>query len=165
MFAGVEEARLTWWNASWDYRIDNPIPNGTRPYQLSLILSNATGSNNATHVFFNGHSNINFTDIRFTLDNTTPLSYWIEKETGKVWINVTANGTVNLYYGNPSATDSSDGKKTFEFFDDFEPESWQKLQKLPAPYADQAGAVLDGKIYTIAGYDLIYFSYRFGLGL
>ena len=156
-FAGVEEERLTWWNASWDYRIDNPISNGTRPYQLSLILSNATGSNNnATHVFLNGHSNINFTDVRFTLDNTTPLSYWIEKDTGKVWVNVTANGTVNLYYGNPSATETSDGKKTFEFFDDFEPESWQKLQKLPKPHADQAGAVLNGKIYTIGGYDTAY---------
>jgi len=34
-------------------------------------------------------------------------------------VNVTANGTVNLYYGNPSAVDSRDGNSTFEFFDDF----------------------------------------------
>jgi len=38
---------------------------------------------------------------------------------------------------------------TFEFFDNFDPESWQKTQKLPAPHADQAGAVLNGKVYTI----------------
>jgi len=84
-------------------------------------------------MFLNGSSNPDFTDIRFTLDNVTALSYWIEKDTGKVWVNVTANGIVNLYYGNSAATDASDGKKTFEFFDDFEPESWQKIQKLPEP--------------------------------
>jgi hypothetical protein len=115
-FAEVDEDRLTWWNASWDYRIDNPISNGTRPYQISLNLSNSTGTNNATHVFFNGHSNINFTDIRFTLDNATALPYWIDEEAAKVWVNVTANGTVNLYYGNPSAADFSNGMDTFEFF-------------------------------------------------
>ena len=153
-FAGVDEDRLTWWNASWDYRIDNPIPNGARPYQISLNLSNSIGTSNATHVFLNGHSNINFTDIRFTLDNATALPYWIDKEAGKVWVNVTANGVVNLYYGNPSATDSSNGMKTFEFFDNFEPESWQKTQKLPVPHADQAGAVQNGKVYTIGGYDV-----------
>jgi len=153
-FDGIDDVLMTWWNTTWDYRIDNTISDGVRPYQFSLNLMNTIGlNNNRTHVFLNGHSNINFTDIRFTLNNTNALSYWIEKETGRIWVNVTANGTVNLYYGNPSAIDSSDGDKTFEFFDDFEPRSWQKLQKLPEPRADQAGAVLDGKIYTIGGYD------------
>ncbi len=120
MFAGVEEERLTWWNGSWNYNVDNTVSDSIRPYQFSLNISNSTGTNNATDVFLNGHANINFTDIRFTLDNTTALSYWIENSTtGKVWVNVSANGTVNMYYGNPSATDSSDGKNTFEFFDDF----------------------------------------------
>jgi len=35
-FAGIDENRLTTWNASWNYRIDNPISNGVRPYQLHL---------------------------------------------------------------------------------------------------------------------------------
>src|SRR3990172_4690690 len=120
MFAGIEDDNLTWWNGSWDYRVDNPISNGFRPYQFSLNLSNLTGTNNATHIFLNGHSNINFSDIRFTLNNATPSSYWIEDNiSGTVWVNVPLNGTINLYYGNPSAIDSSDGKNTFEFFDDF----------------------------------------------
>ncbi len=121
MFAGVEEENLTWWNGSWAYNINNQIPNGTRPYQLSLTLSNSSGVNNATHVFLNGHANKNFTDIRFTLNNETILPYWIENNTtGTVWINIIDNGTLNLYYGNPDATSSlSDGKATFEFFDDF----------------------------------------------
>ncbi|MCX9009509.1 MAG: DUF2341 domain-containing protein, partial [Candidatus Methanoperedens sp.] len=120
MFAGIEDDRFTWWNGSWNYYTGNPIPNSARPYQLSLIVNNSEGTNNATHVFLNDHANINFTDIRFTLDNATPLPYWIEdNSTGRVWVNITANGTVNLYYGNPSAIDSRDGERTFEFFDDF----------------------------------------------
>jgi len=120
MFAGIEEDRFTWWNGSWNYYTDNPIPNSARPYQLPLNISNSTGTNNATHVFLNGHASNNFTDIRFTLDNTTLLPYWIEdNSTGRAWVNVTANGTVNLYYSNPSAVDSRDGNSTFEFFDDF----------------------------------------------
>ena len=155
MFSGIEEERMTWWNGSWNYRIDNPIPDGARPYQISINISNSIGSNNATYVFLNGQSNTNFTDIRFTLDNITDLSYWRENnETGKVWVNVIANGTVNLLYSNPSAIDSSDGKNTFEFFDDFVPESWEKIQKMPYQIADMAGTVLNGKIYTIGGYNL-----------
>src|SRR5659263_128279 len=109
-----------WWNSAWQYRIDNPLPNGVRPYQLSLTLSNSAGTNTATHIFLNGHAKSDFSDIRFTLNNAIELPYWIESAaTGKVWVRVPDNGTVNIYYGNPSASDLSDGKSTFEFFDDF----------------------------------------------
>jgi len=105
----------TWWNSSWNYRIDSYIVNGSRPYQILLNVSNASGTNNATTVFCNGHCNKNFTDVRFTLDNTTILPYWIEdNNTGKMWVNVTANGTVNMYYGNTEAlTPVSNGNATF----------------------------------------------------
>jgi len=109
-----------WWNASWAARTDNAVDNGPRPYQLRLILSNATGTNNATHVFCNGLCSPNFTDIRFTLQETTPLSYWIENaSTGLVWVNLTANGTVNMYYGESAVSTTSNGDTTFILFDDF----------------------------------------------
>ena len=109
-----------WWNSAWQYRIDNPLPDGVRPYQLSLTLSNSAGTNDATHIFLNGHAKSDFSDIRFTLNNAIELPYWIESAaTGKVWVRVPDNGVVNIYYGNPSASDLSDGKSTFEFFDDF----------------------------------------------
>jgi archaellum component FlaG (FlaF/FlaG flagellin family) len=120
-FMGISIKELTWWDGSWQYVINNPIANGARPYQISLNISNSTGTNNATHVYCGGFCNVNFTDIRFTLDNTTALPHWIEDNaTGKVWVNVTANGTVNMYYGNPSAASVSSGANTFDFFDDFE---------------------------------------------
>ncbi len=106
-----------WFDVSWQYKTDNAIADGVRPYQISLNISNSIGTNNATQVYCNGHCNANFTDIRFTLDDTTALSYWIENNTtGKVWVNVTANGTVNMYYGNHEATSQSDGNATFPQF-------------------------------------------------
>jgi hypothetical protein len=108
LFVLINPASATWWNDSWNYRVDNSITNGSRSYQISLNISNTTGMNNATHIFCNGNCNSNFTDIRFTLDNITVLPYWIENNTtGKVWVNVTVNGTVNMYYGNTDALSKS----------------------------------------------------------
>ncbi len=119
-FRGHEEDKLTWWNGSWKYSTNTRIPDGPRPYQIPLILSNSEGQNDATHVFLNGQAKEDFSDVRFTLNNETILPYWIEsRETGKVWVNVTGNGVVSLYYGNPSAISQSDGKSTFPFFEDF----------------------------------------------
>jgi len=134
---------LTWWNTSWPYRADNHIANGTRPYQISLNISNSTGTNNGTFVFCNGSCNPDFSDIRFTLDNTTELPYWLENfTTGKVWVNVTGNCTaVNMYYGNPVAAGTSNGTNTFDFFDDFSGD----LSKW-----DYKGASISSGIVTIA---------------
>jgi hypothetical protein len=86
---------------------------------MSINISNATGTNNATNIYCNGHCNSGFSDIRFTLNGIsgTSLPYWIESATGKVWVNVTANGTVNMYYGNSAATSVSSKSTTFPFSD------------------------------------------------
>lgn len=117
-FYGVEVPEMTWWNASWNAVANNGIANGTRPYELSLNISNGTGTNNATHVFVSCLV-LNCSDLRFTLDNTTTLSYWFETNTsntstwGKVWVNLTENGTVNMYYGNGVAAWVSNGTTVF----------------------------------------------------
>ncbi|HDM36826.1 MAG TPA: DUF2341 domain-containing protein [Candidatus Syntrophoarchaeum butanivorans] len=121
---GLKINELTWWNSSWKYRLKttvSDIPPGG--YQLNLTVHSGSGTNNATDVFLNGHNATNFDDIRFVLDDTTELAYWIEDNTTdpiKVWVNVTDNGTVYLYYGNPTAASASDGDATFLFFDDFD---------------------------------------------
>ena len=125
-FYGVEIPEMTWWNASWVTVKNNNIPNGTRPFQLSLNISNnpAGLASNATMVNISCLA-LNCSDLRFTLDNTTALAYWFETNAtssgnvGKVWVNVTGNGTVNMYYGNSAAPWASDGNSTFDFFDDF----------------------------------------------
>jgi hypothetical protein len=115
------------------YQINNTPIDGLRPYIFTLTINNSIGVNNATHVFCNGHCNSNFTDVRFTL-SSAPLNYWFENTTtGKVWVNVTGNGTVIMDYGNPTYTTStSNGTRTFLFFDDFNGSSldatkWYKI--------------------------------------
>jgi len=70
-------------------------------------------------------------DLRFTAeDGGTLLSFWIEKVAGTspnrvayVWVKVSAdlstNQSIYCYFGNPNATNASDGNATFLFFDDF----------------------------------------------
>ncbi len=112
-------ADTDWANYSLQYRIDNAIPNGQRPYQLQLKLHAGSGTNNATDVYFNSHSNANFSDVRYYLNNVTPLTYWMENSS-YVWINDTANGSINIYYGNSSIiTNQSNGYATFPVWDDF----------------------------------------------
>ena len=116
MFAGIECGELTWWNTSWGYKIDSVVADDSYPYQTTLTVHSASGTNNATDVFLDGHNITNFDDIRFTLGDSTDLSYWIEDNSTdpvKVWVNVTANGTVNMYYGNAAASSTSSGDDTF----------------------------------------------------
>lgn len=65
-----------------------------------------------------------FSDLRFA-DSTTgaELPYWIESYTASasanVWVKTSTNNTTYMYYGNSSATSSSNGSNVFAFFDDF----------------------------------------------
>jgi hypothetical protein len=114
-----------WWDNSWSYKINND-PNGTqRPYQLSINVSNNTGTNNNTYVFCNGRCNANFTDVRFTILDITEQPLWIENvtfinaTTARFYVNLTTLGQVQMYYGNSGATTVSNGNTTFPLFDDF----------------------------------------------
>jgi len=72
--------------------------------------------------------NANFSDIRFVDVANTSLSYWIEdyiaSTSAIVWVKVPsipATGTwIHLKFGNENATDESDGRGTFTFFEDFD---------------------------------------------
>ncbi|RLJ05124.1 MAG: hypothetical protein DRP18_03825, partial [Candidatus Aenigmatarchaeota archaeon] len=103
-FMDIEDERLTWWNVSWKYRINstlNNVPNGGYIYQLRV--HSESGTNNQTDVFLNNHNATNFSDIRFVLDDTTELDYWIENNSTdpiKVFVKVPTNGTIYMYYGN-----------------------------------------------------------------
>jgi len=124
LLSSIQIASATnWYDANLQYRINSSIPDGMRPYPLSINLSNATGTNNATHIFLNGNTT-NFSDLRCVLENTSLLPYWIENQTAgsgwaKIWVNLTANGTVYLYYGNNTYGNLSNGETTFNYFDNF----------------------------------------------
>jgi hypothetical protein len=71
-----------------------------------------------------------FGDIRFTAsDGATQLNYWIQSSSTGVmatfWVKITdnlsgASSTIYLYYGNPSATTTSNGAAVWTLYDDFE---------------------------------------------
>ena len=124
---------VTWWNTSWNYRKSHII-NGSAGagtlYQIRIVAHKTTGSDNGTDVYLGNNVNNDFGDVRFTAgDGTTVLDYWLE--TGSLvsgtqaafWVEVSAdlgsNQTIYLYYGNGSATTTSNGVNTFILFDDF----------------------------------------------
>jgi hypothetical protein len=64
-----------------------------------------------------------YSDVRFTASGgKTELPYWQESD-GKFWVKVTSLpigiSELYMYYGNVSATSTSNGNNTFTFFDDF----------------------------------------------
>jgi len=103
--------------ASALYSVSITPDNGSRPFQFNLTLSNASGTNNITNIFLNGHGSVNFTDVYFTDSTGNTLNHYRESNTtGKHWINLTTNGSFTLWYGNTSHADSSNGSLTFPSF-------------------------------------------------
>jgi Domain of unknown function (DUF2341). len=108
------------WNYSEDIIINENSGSSLTNYQVPIILNS---------------SNFDFSlaqsageDIRFTAGDTQ-LKYWIEewdanKEEATIWVKVpsipaASSTTITMYYGNPEASDLSNGVTTFEFFDSF----------------------------------------------
>jgi len=112
-------------------------------YRRPVTITEQSGNNltnyqvlvelNSTNFDFS-HAQTNGEDIRFTDASGNFLSYWIEdwdavNESAKVWVKVAsipANSStvIYMYYGNSSLSSLSDGDSVFEFFDDFETDSF-----------------------------------------
>jgi hypothetical protein len=84
-------------------------------------------SDSGADVYLNGKCRTDFGDIRFTkADGVTLLNYWMESYVASnyavFWVKVaddlsTNPVTIYIYYGNPSATTTSNGDDTFILFD------------------------------------------------
>ncbi|MFH0888246.1 MAG: DUF2341 domain-containing protein [Planctomycetota bacterium] len=110
------------WQFSRPISVTNSTASILTDYQISVTLTTAILGNPYSNIKTDG------SDIRFTgSDGVTELSYWIEtwNNTGNstVWVKIpsvpTGTSTIYMYYGNTSATSSSNGTNTFVFFDDF----------------------------------------------
>jgi len=114
---------VNWWNTSWDFCTQVEITNpGSLLTNYSVLI---------TIPFYFDYENASDigSDIRFTYqDNTTLLNHWIEEwdnnSNSLVWVKVPTleaftTKTILLYYGNPLATDISNGTLVFDAFDDF----------------------------------------------
>ena len=123
-----EETAGTPWLSGWSYRrtviVDNRHSSVTlTDYQIIIPL-------NTAYLVQRSKVREDCGDIRVTDSSGNLLPIWIDPFTKNTWFtriyvkipSIPANGTVTLYlfYGNPDATDVSDGNAVFDFFDDFE---------------------------------------------
>jgi hypothetical protein len=122
-----EETSGTPWLSGWSYRrtvyVDNsfsstPLTN----FQIIIRL-------NTAYLIAQGKMRSDCGDIRVTDSSGNLLPIWIDPDTKNTWNtkiyvkvpSIPANSVVTIYlfYGNPDATDVSDGNSVFDFFDDF----------------------------------------------
>jgi hypothetical protein len=114
------EASPGWWNTHWSHRKEITITESSGSalanYQVKIDVS------------YESAMQADFGDLRFTNASDIPLDYWLESKTdgslATVWVEVdsiaaSADTTIYMYYGNPTASSASSGDATFNFFDDF----------------------------------------------
>jgi len=121
------------WLDEWSYRKLHEVVGSTAGaqtnYQIKIKVHRTTGTDSGEDVYVGTKCRADFGDIRFTKsDGTTLLDYWLESYDGDIavfWVEVPSipaspdKATIYIYYGNPSATTTSNGDNTFVFFDDF----------------------------------------------
>ena len=125
---------VDWLPPDWDYRKSHIINGSTvgllTNYPIRIVVHYGSGIDSGEDVYLYNSSRSDFGDVRFTgSDGSTQLDYWIEERTdgnyAVFWVEVDridaspGSGTVYIYYGNNAATTTSNGKNTFDWFDDF----------------------------------------------
>lgn len=116
----------TWYDANYSYRrpitVTNNIASALTDFQIKVTVDTSV-------LVSAGKMNSDCSDMRFTdSDKTTVLNYFIQNGCNTtstvVWVkvpNLSASSSqfIYMYYGYPSASATSSGDNTFDFFDDF----------------------------------------------
>ncbi|MFA5296278.1 MAG: DUF2341 domain-containing protein [Methanoregulaceae archaeon] len=138
-------ASASWYNFYWSKRKPVTITSSSEltNYQIKVVVA------------YDSDMQADFDDIRFTSSNgATELSYWLESKTNgstaTFWVKVpsisSGSNTIYVYYGNASATSTSSGDNTFDFFDDFSTASLDTNK-----WTTTGAAVVAGGIVTVTG--------------
>jgi hypothetical protein len=127
-------ASSAWWNPDWDYRKSHIINGSTvgllTNYAIRIVVHYGSGADSGEDVYLDMNSRTDFGDVRFTSSNgSTQLDYWIEEKIdgnyAVFWVEVDSipaspsSATIYVYYSNNTATTTSYGRNTFDWFDDF----------------------------------------------
>ncbi|MEM2900595.1 MAG: DUF2341 domain-containing protein, partial [Thermoplasmata archaeon] len=118
--------KSNWLSKSWLYRIpitiNNPNSQTLTHYQTRIVIDTQT-------LILNSRMRADCNDMRFTLsDGVTLLNHWIEsgRNTSQtiVWVRIpnlaNGNNMIYMYYGNPTAANTSNAASTFYLYEDFE---------------------------------------------
>jgi PKD repeat protein len=147
---------------AWDWKQIHTITVGSvqTDYQVRFTVYKGSGTSSGESVYCNNHCNDDFSDIRFSTDGQNALPYWIESYTSGVsaiiWVKFASIGTsqqVNVYYGNLSATDDSDGENTFALFDDFSGATLDETK-----WVCDGTAILSSGILSVSGSGTNFYS-------
>ena len=140
--AQTQGERASWYAPGWGRRIPITIerPNasvGATDYQVRVEVGRRPEMQERCQ------------DLRFTAsDGVSELPFWIASEGPEsvlAWVRVpdlpaSGKGRVYLYYGNRKASPASNGRRTFEFFDDFSTNTldfYDRLDHESAKYNDR----------------------------
>jgi len=125
-------APTNWWNTNWAYRklhhISGSVDGNLTDYCKKIIIHSGSGTDGDDDVYCKCQSD--FSDIRFIISSTNDYIncyreqyitddkslFWIKCP----WISSTTGFDLYVYYGNNSASVSSNGSNTFTWFEDFE---------------------------------------------
>ncbi|MCE7746393.1 MAG: DUF2341 domain-containing protein [Candidatus Heimdallarchaeota archaeon] len=133
-------SELNWYESQWLYRAEINITSNS-----GSALVNYTIKIQLTSEFNYSLAQTNGEDIRITDDSDVILSHWIERwnenRNSTIWVKMPeilpdSISIIYMYYGNPSASPTSNGGDVFSYFDDFEsqdygeePEGWYIKQR------------------------------------
>ena len=118
---------FAWWNNDWASRKSLTLDAGATGADIQSTLSDVpvlVRLHTGNFGFFTELAE-NGKDLRFAIDDKTPLKHAIEKvdalsEIGLVWLKIpTVRGgistdTLSMYYGNANAPDASDSKRIYD---------------------------------------------------
>jgi len=133
---------------NWPVTLSNAGGGGWQ-YRVPIVILNSATTINDYQIFitttslgttFKSRIKALSADIRFTDKNNKELNYWIDESTSIIigyWVRISTltnaiPETIYMFYGNASASSSSNGNNTFSFFDDFndnslDPTKWLKV--------------------------------------
>jgi len=161
---GVDAVRLHY---DWDYKKKGRIEYGgccgaLSNYQMKLTLHYGSGTDNGSDVYLDGHSKVDFGDVRVArADGVTSLDYWVEEcypgDKAYIWVEfdtIPVGGTeFYIYYGNPGAISNSNGGNTFPFFEDFDSSTFTKWGYGDGSYTLDNGNIIITQSKKGAGVD------------
>jgi len=168
IFLAPNVSAIDWMNATFQQRkyIEVNISDGNTEQYYPILLNITTSGTNIT----------GWDGIRFANSTHDAIPYYIQENRSgyaEVWVNVTnINGTIWIYYGNTSTTETtSNGNTTFSFFDNAEDTSiiWNNnnnerstTQKYEGSYSyhqDASGGSETQYLFNTAqGFPLSYFT-------
>jgi hypothetical protein len=139
------------WLPGYSKRKELPLTGGASGAQTDFQLQIA--------VSYEAAMQGDFDDIRFTqADGTTLIDAWAEvivtDTSATVWVEFpttpanTVEQTYYMYYGYAGVGSDWDGDATFEFFDDFNPDTLEDW-RVENGYTTHCAIIKDGKYYTV----------------